>query len=385
MEDRTDGCCEIDISICACLNDENTSEGNYIFPNYERYKNTDTFEILSATQLTKVPKSLLTNFQDLRVLRLIDVGIKSLPNRWFEDTNLHLEEIDFRGNKITEILSHSFSGLNCLMILNLAYNHISHIEPKAFEHLPSLNSLFLSNNQLDEIPSNLFDGRDDSPEDCGLSELCLDNNRITNIASEAFNLPHLNILLLRHNKLRALPDDLCRKTPHLDKLDLSDNKLIKIGAIFDECKELFSLDLSDNPNIEDADLFSLTDRLPELSYLFIGNTGFKLPNESPKAFLTEEEYNDRLTHLHLVNNQLSNPDIFLYLQKFRDLKTVKLQHNHFHHINNIDKLNDIFPRLEVIDLHHNPLLNREWVNETKPKSFAEKTIRVKVKILYEKE
>lgn len=361
LERCDEGVCEIEPSICARLNDENTTEENIIFPDYDRFAKSDSFEILSATKLTKIPKFVLTQFTELRQLRLMDAGITTLPDNLFEDMkSQQLQELDLRGNNITEISTDSFAGLSSLEILNLSYNGIARIAPNAFQDCEQLSAIFLSNNQLKEIPPGVFD------EAQNLTELCLDSNKLNTIAEKAFNLPFLTILLLRHNQLQSLPQDLCNGIPLLEKIDLSDNQLSEIGSVFDNCNELFSLDLSNNPSIQDADLFDLTNRLSELSYLFLGNVGFKLPDEPPKGIQSDEEYNDRLTHLHLASNQLTNPDILLYLVKFGQLRTLRLHRNDFTHLNHIERVPELFPQLETIDMYHNPRLDKHWIEEITP-------------------
>lgn len=336
--------CEVNPLICSLLSDENTAEDKIVIPAYQAIKNVVTFDILSPTGLTYVPSFILNRFPNVQFLRLTNTGITNLKTESF--VNGHkLEELDLRHNQIANVPSKIFANLDRLETIHLAYNRIARLGHNAFVDLPALKILFLSNNQLQTVDSGHISA-------VNLTELYLDSNAIRLVAANALDLPKLEIISLKDNRLRSLPDTVFKNSPRLEKIDLSNNDLIKIDGLFGKCANVYSLNLSDNPELH-ADLFQLTEQLPELSYLHLANTGVKLPSDiQTNHQLTTDESNLALTHLDLSTNNLSSPDIFLYLATFKRLKTVILNNNLFSHLNHVLELKTMFPRLATIQFKH---------------------------------
>lgn len=350
---RSSGELEVDPSVCLNLNDENTAENRVIIPSYESVRNAISFDILSQTSLTRVPRFILPKFPKLRQLRMMNTGITTLTPESFR-LGAHLELIDLRNNQIGDIPAKVFAHLNRLTDVNLAYNKIARIESGAFDDVHSLKIMILSNNQVQTIKSGTFVGAEN------LRELYLESNNIRSIESGAFNLANLEIVSLKDNRLASLPDAIFENATKLEKIDLSNNDLKEVSEVLTNCLNVYSLSLSDNPELKDADLFNLTKKLPELSYLFLGNTGFKLNEDGAR---NEESPNVSLTHLDLSTNNLNSPDIFLRLTHFRSLKTVILNNNAFTHLNDVSDLKRLFPRLNSIQLKHNRLLDQNWIQQ----------------------
>lgn len=353
---RISGVCEVDPETCINLNDSNTAEENIVISSYEQVKDVTTFDILSPTKLTQVPSFILKKFPKLKMLRMMNTGIKDLNVDNFPIGN-GLKDLDLRRNNITLISSGVFASLTNLRHIHLAHNLIDRIEPGAFDHLPVLKTLFLSNNKLKTITTNSL------PRTGNLIELYLDSNEIRFFASDALNSTKLETLSLENNLLSSLPDDTFDKMLALEKVDLSGNDLKKICNLLIKCKKVYSLRLNDNSNLKDVDIVNLTNRLPELSYLHLANTGYKFPSEYQKD--NDEEANYALTHLDLAANQLSDPRILVRLQHFKSLKTLILSHNLFESIDELATVKAMFPRMETINLNKNTNIDAEWLRHTK--------------------
>lgn len=349
--------CEVDPSVCDKLNDGNTDEDKVIIPSYESVKDTISIDILCPTNLTQVPRFILRKFPKLRQIRMMNTGITSLNAESFK-YGYNLMQLDLRRNKISIVPANVFDNLHRLENINLAYNQINRIVPGAFNQIPSLRTVILSNNLLETIEMNSFTNAGN------LTELYMESNAIRNIETNALKIPKLEIISLKDNCLTSLPQDVFENAERLEKIDLSNNGLIEIGNLFKDKENLYSLSLSDNPELKDADLFKLIKQIPNISYLYLANTGFKLINEPKQPNEqsdTQDELNYSLTHLDLSSNNLESPDIFLHLTQFKSLKTIILNNNNLTYLNHIVLLKGIFPRLDAIKIKFNPNVELNWL------------------------
>lgn len=346
--------CEIDPAVCPELTDENTSEENINIANFNAFKEARTFDILTRTRLTKVPTFILKKFKKLHTIRINDAGIAELMPQSFADGK-NIELLDLRRNQITEIPANVFAPMEMLEELTLFDNKISKIEDGAFNGLGNLKQLYLAGNRLTVIGGGTFAGAET------VQELFLNDNAIHSIASVAFNMPNLENIVLRDNRLKSLPEDLFNVSTMLEKADVSRNELTRLGRLFDQCNNLYSLNLNDNPDIEDVDLFDVMQRLPGLSYLYLANTKLKLPEAAPSTNETESA----LTHLNLANNRITNSNILKLLEPFKSLKTLELQQNQLKRLELVDDIKNVFPRLSTINLQNNDL-DVDWMNRAKP-------------------
>ena len=107
---------------------------------------------------------------------------------------------------------------------------------------PNLQSLLLSHNQLTQLPENIFSNLNQ------LQELDLSHNQLTQLPANIFsNLNQLEILLLSHNQLTQLPENIFSNLNQLQELDLSHNQLTQLPAnIFNNLNQLEILLLSHN-------------------------------------------------------------------------------------------------------------------------------------------
>lgn len=98
-------------------------------------------------------------------------------------------------------------------------NQIAEIEKRAFASLVNLDRLYLSGNNLTEVPSNL-------PH--SLRDLRLNHNKINKVSPNAFEgMENLTTLLLNHNAIQDLGSTL-KGLKSLTLLDVSRNQLKKI-------------------------------------------------------------------------------------------------------------------------------------------------------------
>jgi Leucine-rich repeat (LRR) protein len=92
-----------------------------------------------------------------------------------------------------------FKSLSSLVLLSLGDNQISEIEVNSFEKCLNLQKIYLYNNKLIKIHSNVFRSLP------SLSYLYLNDNKTKEIEAHAFgNCPKLQTVNLNNNKLSKL-------------------------------------------------------------------------------------------------------------------------------------------------------------------------------------
>uniref|UniRef100_A0A8C5LLB3 LRRNT domain-containing protein n=1 Tax=Leptobrachium leishanense TaxID=445787 RepID=A0A8C5LLB3_9ANUR len=122
-----------------------------------------------------------------------DVDLKTIPPLPKETTYLYA-----RFNKINQIHSGDFTGLQKLKRVDLSSNSLSKIDEDAFRLLPSLQELILSENQLRAVP--------ELPPSLVLLDVKLNQLQSSGVRSEIFKeLTKLQYLYLSNNKLDYVP------------------------------------------------------------------------------------------------------------------------------------------------------------------------------------
>ncbi|XP_015217983.1 leucine-rich repeat-containing protein 19-like isoform X2 [Lepisosteus oculatus] len=91
-----------------------------------------------------------------------------------------LTELYLNNNNISALPGHVFDSLSELKILNIAYNSISRIEPKAFTGLDKLQELYLCHNQLRSLKAEVFANL------TSLKILSLQGNRLESLEEGTF-------------------------------------------------------------------------------------------------------------------------------------------------------------------------------------------------------
>lgn len=128
--------------------------------------------------------------------------------------------------------------------LNLRDNQITKLSANGlFTELPNLQILDLSENLIEVIEDNTFDGLEK------LIELNVANNRLEKVSGRMLHgLTELHHISLTGNRLTCISNTTFSETPSLRKLDLFDNQIgcIQEGS-FDRTTHLSSVNLMSNP------------------------------------------------------------------------------------------------------------------------------------------
>lgn len=152
------------------------------------------------------------------------------------------------GNSISRISGDSFpTRLELLTDLHLSGNELEYVDTMAFNNLPNLVRLDLSNNTLQNFSESAF------PSDNKLQHLNLSRSLHNHSTTDELlnflrsrNLVQLTVLDLSNNDLVILPSDIFTGLSSLDSLSLQNSSIINIHNGTLRVPPLRDLDLRDN-------------------------------------------------------------------------------------------------------------------------------------------
>lgn len=365
---------------------------------------------------TQLQNMLLGLSEDLNLvsldIRQINLG-GVLPSGSFSIlAKTPIATLIFRNNEIGSITARAFAHLPKLVMLDLGYCKIQNVDPQAFADLPALQRLFLYNNLLMTVPTNLPQSltnlylqfnmlgalkSGDFVNLGKLQELYLSNNKINEVSEDSFQgLVNLQILHLQHNLLSYIPKKLFSYTSRLRILFLRFNNIQNLkpnpGAL-SSLTSLVTLDMSHNecsyiPFDYFADLVSLETLYLDfnrLSGLMAGDTGgqllSKLGSLKRLGLMSNDIYQIHdaqfrnlvsLDTLNLKNNRLSSWGSGLFHTPgslTRTLQTVDLSSNQIALVNETS-VRDL-QNVKMLNLSLNPFACtcdlrwfRSWLNNT---------------------
>lgn len=138
--------------------------------------------------------------------------------------NPRIAWLELAGNQIQRIEETTFSNLPNLLALTIG-DYIE--ELPTLQNVPLLEGLFLFQNRLGTVSASMFKNMRK------LRTLYLSNNRIETInftmGAENF-LAHLQILILSHNNITILPDNVFSMLTSLEHLELDDNQIQRLSS-----------------------------------------------------------------------------------------------------------------------------------------------------------
>ncbi|XP_068197832.1 toll-like receptor 5 [Antennarius striatus] len=180
--------------------------------------------------------------------------------------NSSIDTLDLSKNRIFALQQGVFRPLEEVRIIDVSQNRVNQIHRNAFEGLEGhLRMLNLSNNLLGEIYSHSFASL------TNLKVLDLSYNHIGALGFASFRgLPYLKALFLTGNSLRDL--GFISSLPSLDYLLLNDNKLMSssVRPVTRFARNIKYLDIQDNRLTNLGDVYTLLAEMKELQILFYG-------------------------------------------------------------------------------------------------------------------
>ncbi|KAH0706943.1 hypothetical protein KY289_012019 [Solanum tuberosum] len=291
---------------------------------------------LSSNSFSGEIPNIFSNLQELRYLHLYDNSfIGSFPSTISNLT--HLQELYLWSNSLSGPLPNNASILHKLTGLDLTYNSLNGTIPSWVFNLPSVDSLWLHNNQFSGLPddiktnptleylylsNNQLSGslHQSLANLTNLSTLDLSTNYITGDAGTNITFPRLQVLQLSCCELKDFPYFL-RNVKTLSVLDVSKNKIRgQIPNWFSGMRwdSLEFLNLSHN---------SLTGHLSQFHYHSLEYLDLKfnsLQGPLPSSICNM----NRLEFLDLSRNNFSN-SIPSCLGNMANLTVLDLRRNNF--------------------------------------------------------
>ncbi|XP_033931315.1 toll-like receptor 5 [Pseudochaenichthys georgianus] len=188
-----------------------------------------------------------------------------------------IRTLDLSKNRIFALQQGVFSPLKEVTIIDVSQNRVNQIHRNSFEGLQgNVKMLNLSHNLLGEIHSHTFASL------TNLEVLDLSYNHIGALGYGAFSgLPKLKALYLTGNSLRDLgfPASL----PSLDYLLLKDNKLTSMSSIARVSGNVVHLNIQDNRLTNLGDVHMLFTQLKRLKHLLYGGNTIRRCTVSGRA------------------------------------------------------------------------------------------------------
>ncbi|CAF0908663.1 unnamed protein product [Adineta steineri] len=163
------------------------------------------------------------HLKQLLYINLAHNKFKSLPTHI--SNLIHLQTLNVTNNHL-EKLPASIISLSNLRILKLGHNKLQSL-PRSFGSLQSLEILDLTGNDLNEdsLTNDFF-------QLCNLRALYLGDNLFETFPNEHIDkLQNLQILVLRHNRLRYIPKELASLL-HLKELHIQHNEINVLPPAF---------------------------------------------------------------------------------------------------------------------------------------------------------
>lgn len=244
----------------------------------------------------------------------------------------HIEYVDFKNNKISELSSSNFRNGSKVRVMYFANNQIMSIENDTFKRMPNIETLDLSHNDLVRLNSNTFNGLNK------LISIDLGYNRLIEFNHNLFwnrRIP-LRELRLNHNEIKELNEDSFSSLHNLDALDLEDNILSELPEnLFMFNEKLRDLKLSmnrfyvvPNPALKGAKVLSILDlssnRFKEFNYQDFESltqvTKLRLSRITTLERINEHSFQD-LVNLRLLYIEYNRKLTFIHPYAFHSNNT----------------------------------------------------------------
>lgn len=252
-------------------------------------------------------------------------------------------------------------------MVTIQFTNITSISERHLNATPLLRGLHLYGNHLQSLSSHLLRG---VPH---LNDLDLTQNKLSDLPADVFSPAPLSSLVLKNNQIEKADAEWLPENSSLTWLDLSGNRLTNIpAALLQRLPHLENLDLSNN-RLDEISAKSL-DPLTKLERLNLQDN--KLITLDASVF----QSTDKVTYLFLSRNKLNKLPQNVF-QELTRLKHLSLDDNQLSHIP--QGLLDPLISLDEggLDLTANPwLCGRKleylwrWLQKNKEKVFLPETI-----------
>ncbi|XP_076170202.1 uncharacterized protein LOC143148136 [Ptiloglossa arizonensis] len=193
------------------------------------FKGLDSLRLLILTRnsLTDIERLAFSDLKQLATLYLHRNLLTQLQKGTFAELD-NLKDLNLAWNKFERITKDTFACLPlALDFLHLDFNEINSLEKGSFVSVPRF-TLSLTGNRISSIPRGTFD----LPT---LRDLHLNNNTLGIIDGDSYEgLPQLTRLWLTENQITEIPPGSCKNLGSLSVLDISRNPFERLtnGALY---------------------------------------------------------------------------------------------------------------------------------------------------------
>lgn len=334
---------------------------------------------LSYNQISNVNKN---NFDQLYELRELDISnnfIENIDDIVFVDVMPNLAIINVKYNRIRTLRKNLFLDLNNLKEIDFSYNNITYLPKNMFLRRNITFFSIKGNNLSGPLEKGLFEGMDSIPI------LDISHQSIRSVEDYTFfGLTKLTQLLLNDNRISNLTKNCFLSLQTLQRIDLSNNFIIRIDFVTSDLLSLQYFAVSNNlvEKIDVTDFFYLH----KLQYLDLSRNNiskvypktFQMLSSLEKLYLSknplvgslDENTFDGLysvplldlsgSSLTIIKNNSFSGMIHLYHLNISHSNITELEYNSFLNTDNI----------EIIDLSYN-YLSRFSVNTSHLKSLRD--------------
>ncbi|KAI5629472.1 toll-like receptor 5b precursor [Silurus asotus] len=277
----------------------------------------DLIEIsLADNVINQIERDAFNGLDNLRMLNLSNNLLDKIDSETFNHLR-NLETLDLSNNNIKTLMSESFQGLNNLVNLFLSENSLQFLNNLA--NLPSLQVLFLDNNKI----SSLYGL---SSQTRNIAIINLNYNRLNNADSFytiLVEFPNIKQIDLGRNTLSW-----CFQTNHpvssLNKVIYLDLKMTALQNLWsqEECLDMFD-------HLHQLQMLFLKSNflrsLPENIFKGLTSLHFLDLSGNDLTYIPNGIFPNSLRTLNLASNQLGSVDS----QAFSTLTTISLRGNQF--------------------------------------------------------
>ncbi|XP_035227345.1 chaoptin-like [Stegodyphus dumicola] len=313
---------------------------------------------LNDNLIKGIRKAAFLNLNSLINIELEGNLIEYIENEAFQNLP-NIEYINLSYNKLQFFNLKAFDQVGRLSALKIEVDHneIQNLTGNRFSSHTSINikSINYSYNNISYLDGSYFD-----PIRISINILDLSFNKIKNLTMSAFvEMTHLQTLTISNNEIETIDDDEFKGLKSLQILDISKNKIQSFPSyLLEEQRNLRILFASDNNiNLLNGNIFSNT-ALEQLDLSFNNLTEF--PEE---ALL---EIRSTLQSLDLAGNHIKVLN-FSNMESLVNLKHFSIAQNDLHFLSAEEKLQ--LPKLISLDLSHNNNELPQWIFEHFPESL----------------
>lgn len=337
---------------------------------------------------------------------VLDGNVLYQNGSWLDDKNLSVPfaRVLLKGAQVGDILTPL--PPSSLSYLDLSRNGINKINVECFAELQSMETLILSDNNLNVLKPGVLKGKRMDGEDYplrSLKTLKLDMNDLHTLDQDLFmhveevlevldlsynpfkvfdlqttvaigSIIYLKELYLRFTHVKELPAHFLHTPRHLKLLDLSGNYFSEIPKGLSEAQVLQTLYFNNNPIVN----ISTESEFPNISTLNVLHLCYNMELESIGARALSKLEN--LVELHICNNiKLSQIDpaalsrVEVETELWPPLKKLYLQDNKLTSLDSHLVLR--WDHLEYLDLRYNP-----WTCECENQWIADILMPIYIKI-----